>query len=46
MKEAIILIGPSGAGKSTFAKIHNEYITPELNKIDGYLRGLYKNLNK
>lgn len=28
------------------SKIHNEYITPELNRIDGYLRGLYKNLNK
>lgn len=23
------------------SKIHNQYITPELNRIDGYLRGLY-----
>ena len=24
------------------SKIHNQFINPELSKIDGYLRGLYK----
>ena len=24
------------------SKIHNQFINPELHKIDGYLRGLYK----
>lgn len=24
------------------SKIHNQFINPELQKIDGYLRGLYK----
>lgn len=26
------------------SKVHNEYVRNDLNRIDGYLRGLYKNI--